>query len=68
VWRGKRGISLDISLVWKAGRLCSPFPRRYTPLPFGSGGGTGGPHSLRLIRRIDSKKKEEKKRSNINKT
>ena len=20
-----RGISLDISLVWKAGRLCSPF-------------------------------------------
>jgi len=24
------GISLDISLVWKAGRLCSPFSRRCT--------------------------------------
>jgi len=29
LWR-KRGISLDISLAWKAGRLCSPFSRRCT--------------------------------------
>jgi len=38
VWRGKRGISLEISLVWKAGRLCSPFSRGYAT-PFGDGNG-----------------------------
>jgi len=33
------GISLYISLVWKAGRLCSPFSRGYTePLRGGNGG------------------------------
>jgi len=30
VWRWKRGIFLDISLAWKAGRLCSPFSRGCT--------------------------------------
>jgi len=55
VRRWKRGISLDIPLVWKAGRLCSLFSRGHaTP----QGWYTGTPHSLRLIRRIDSKKKK----------
>ena len=30
VWLWKRGISLDISLAWNAGRLCSPFSRGCT--------------------------------------
>jgi len=43
----EEGISLDISLVRKAGRLCSPFSRGYAT---SSGGGKRG------RRRIDSKK------------
>jgi len=56
-WRLKRGIFLDISLAWEVGRLCGPLSLGYIPPPSGRGR-TGAPHNLRLIRRIDSKKKK----------
>ena len=42
VWWRMRGIFLDISLVGRLDAYVARFPVGTPPLPFGSGGGSGG--------------------------